>query len=389
MLKLFSADDHLVEHRTVWTDRLPAKYKDVGPRVIEEDGAEVWAWEDDRGRAPGKYGAHVSILEKTRPNQATPRADRFEDMLPGCYDPAARAKDMISNGVLASVCFPSVPRFAGVLFTTFKDRELAELCVRAYNDFVIDEWCPGGPEGMYVPMVMGNLRDQQSVADEIRRCAARGARAITMPEHPVPLGLPSYYSEAWNPVWRACEETGLVICLHIGTSGWVANPSPDDAGAKPVRITLMPGVGSQIALVNLLFTEVFNKFPNLKFVLSESGIGWTSYAVDRANLVAERYRTEADEGTPWPSDIFRRNFHVCQVEEHVAPGVIERLGVDRVLWELDYPHADCSWPFAQQQASEVFEAAKVTPEVIEQVTWTNPCQIFNWTPASTDLLPEQ
>ena len=387
MRKLFSADDHLIEPRDLWTSRLPAKYKDVGPHVIEEDGAEWWVWEDERGREAGKYGAHISMRDKTKSNQAIPRASRYEDMLPGCYIPSERAKDMIANGVLASVCFPSVPRFAGVLFTTFKDRELAELSVRAYNDYVLDEWCAGGPEGMFVPLIMGNLREPQSVADEIRRCAEKGARAITMPENTVPLGLPSYYTDAWDPVWQACQDYKIAICMHIGTSGWVADPTPDNTQAKPARITLMPGVGSQIAMVNMLFSPVCVKYPDLKFVVSESGVGWVSDAVDRADLVADRYRTEANASEPWPSEIFKRNFHMCVVEENVAPGSIEHLGVENVVWELDYPHADSSWPYAQQQQAEVFSNAKVSEEVIDKVTWSNACEIFNWKPASTPCCP--
>ena len=72
-------------------------------------------------------------------------------MRTACYDPAERARDMLADGILASVLFPTLPRFAGTLFLTFDDKDLADVCVRAYNDFVLDEWCPGGPPGLFVP----------------------------------------------------------------------------------------------------------------------------------------------------------------------------------------------------------------------------------------------
>jgi predicted TIM-barrel fold metal-dependent hydrolase len=385
VFKLFSADDHLIEHGRVWSDRLPAKYQEAGPHVVEEEGGEYWVYEGQKGASPGRFGAPVEIREKIRSNEAFNRPTRYEEMLPGCYDPAERTHDMLANGVLASVCFPSFPRFAGVLFTTFRDLELSGLCVKAYNDFVLDEWCTGGPPGMFVPLIIGQLWNPPAVAAEVRRCAAKGARAISLPENTVPLGLPSYYSTEWDPVWEACQETETVVCLHIGTSGQVAEPTPEAPNTMSVRITLMPGIGSQIALVNLLFSPVCLKFPGLKFVLSESGIGWASYAVDRADLVWERYHTEGDRR---PSEIFEQNFFLCQVEERVGPKVVERLGPNKVLWELDYPHQDTSWPFAQESAVGVFDEAQISKEDFDLMTWGNAAKVFSWTPASTDLLDD-
>ena len=142
MLKLFSADDHIIEHASVWQDRVPAKYRDAAPRVIEEDGREYWVYEDTRGETMGLN----AVVGRPR-DQLNPDPIRFSEMRAGCYDPAERAKDMLADGILASVLFPTLPRFAGTLFLTFQDKALADVCVRAYNDFVLDEWCPAGPPG--------------------------------------------------------------------------------------------------------------------------------------------------------------------------------------------------------------------------------------------------
>ena len=128
---------------------------------------------------------------------------RYTDMIPGCYDPVERAKDLLTNGVRASVCFPTFPRFAGVTFLKSDDKELADLCVKAYNDWLIDEWCASVP-GMYIPMIIGQLWDPR--ADGRRDPALRRPAAhvpLTFPENPVPLGLPSFSTDHWDPVWEA------------------------------------------------------------------------------------------------------------------------------------------------------------------------------------------
>src|SRR5215204_1492821 len=176
MLALFSADDHIIEPADVWSARVPSKYRDVAPHVIEEDGREYWVYEDVKAATMG-----LNAVVGKRRDQYNPDPIRFADMRPGCYDPKARVKDMLQDGILASVLFPTLPRFAGTLFLTFKDKALADACVRAYNDFVIDEWCPAGPRGLFVPTIIVQLWDPQLAAAEIHRCADKGAIAISFP----------------------------------------------------------------------------------------------------------------------------------------------------------------------------------------------------------------
>src|SRR5689334_1685706 len=168
MLRLFSADDHIIEPAHVWTDRVPARYRGAAPHVVEEDGREYWVYEDVKALTMG-----LNAVVGKRRDQYNPDPIRFTDMRPGCYDPKERVKDMLHDGILASVLFPTLPRFAGTLFLDFKDKALADVCVGAYNDFVIDEWCPAGPPGMFVPTIISHLWDPVLGAAEIRRCAER------------------------------------------------------------------------------------------------------------------------------------------------------------------------------------------------------------------------
>ena len=113
---------------------------------------------------------------------------RFSDMIPGCYDPVARAKDMRADGIFASVNFPTLPGFGGRKFITFKDKELAKVCVEAWNDFVLDEWCGAAPE-LFVPMTIVPLWDVGLAVAEMERTLAKGSKSLCFVEDPAALGV--------------------------------------------------------------------------------------------------------------------------------------------------------------------------------------------------------
>ena len=143
----------------------------------------------------------------------------MDDMRKGCWDQKARLEDMDVNHVEASLAFPSFPRFCGQTFAERKDKELGDLCVKAYNDWMIDEWC-AGTNGRLIPLIIVQLWDPKLAADEIRRNAARGCHAVTFSEIPPFLGFPSIHDKDgyWDPFLAACEETDTVINMHIGSS---------------------------------------------------------------------------------------------------------------------------------------------------------------------------
>jgi predicted TIM-barrel fold metal-dependent hydrolase len=378
MLKLFSADDHIIEPPGVWQDRVPARHRQRAPHVVVDDGREYWEYEDTRGETMGLN----AVVGKSR-DEYNPDPIRFADMRPGCYDPVERARDMLADGIYASILFPTLPRFAGTLFPTFKDKDLADVCVRAYNDFVIEEWCPAGPPGMFVPTVISQLWDPALGAAEIRRCAELGARALSFPENPVPLGLPSYWTDHWDPVWRACQDHDVVLCLHIGTSGEVPVPSPE----APAMLTFsMLQVGSIMSSVNLMMSPVCRKFPRLKFVFSEGGIGWLPNALERADRMWLRHKIYSGLDDILPSEIYRQNMYLCMIEEPVCLKYRDDIGVDHIMWECDYPHTDTTWPDSQSTTAEVLKAAGVNAEEADLITHGNAERVFRWKTADPAAL---
>jgi predicted TIM-barrel fold metal-dependent hydrolase len=282
---------------------------------------------------------------------------------------------MRSQGIYASVNFPTLPRFGGALFSEFKDKELADVCVKAWNDFIVDEWCAADPD-MFVPMVICQLWDPALAAAEIRRCVDKGAKALCFVENPVPLGLPSFHDpEHWDPIWDACQEADLPVCMHIGSSG------PGAAGASIAQDPHTPPIvpiaaafaNAAIASINMMLSPVPRKFPGIKLVWSEGGIGWIPAALERADRQWERHLWSHNDELK-PSELALRNMWFCMIEEPVGLKYRHDFRIDHILWESDYPHADTPFPNTQANAKEVFDGV---PEAeVEAITHGNAEALF-------------
>src|SRR6185437_1472110 len=164
---LFSTDDHLVEPPGMFDGRLPAKLQDLAPRVVEtEEGHEVWHFD---GKIFFQVGLNAVVGRKREDWKVEPT--RFNEMRTGCYDIDARVRDMDINGVWASVNFPSqITGFCGRVFFECSDRDLGLGCIRAWNDWLFEEWYSRQPDRI-VPLGITFLADPALAVAAIRRNA--------------------------------------------------------------------------------------------------------------------------------------------------------------------------------------------------------------------------
>jgi predicted TIM-barrel fold metal-dependent hydrolase len=350
-VKAISVDDHIIEPPHLWRERLPAKYREVGPRVVElDDGTERWVFEDQ-------------VVQVNRGNTRTlPGFDsdpfspqRFSEMRPGCYDPKARLQDMDIDGVWAQVAFPDFSRFAGHRFIDCKDRTLANLCIGAYNDFVLEEWTATDPERL-VPLGLVALWDVEFSAGETRRIASRGARAIAFSENPTTLGLPSVYSDHWEPLWNAVNEAGLAVCLHIGSSSKLIRSSQD---APPCTQLSYVGANSMMACTDWLFSGILERHPSVRVAFSEGGAGWVPYLLEQAEHVFAHYRDQQLRVRRPPTEIFAEHMYVCFIQDDHAVASLGAIPEDNIMWESDYPHDSGLFP---ESRSRLAEALRDVPD---------------------------
>ncbi len=341
---IISVDDHLIEPPDLFEGRVPTRLADRAPHIVEDSsGNQFWIYED---RQYPNIGLNAVI---GRPkDQWSMEPARFEDMRPGCFDIHARIADMDINGIWASLCFPSlVAGFCGSVFIRSDDPELGLACLRAWNDWHADVWAATYPDRI-IPLQLPWLNDVTLAADEVRVNAERGFKAVSFPEFPAQLGLPSIFTDYWDPLFAACQETETVICLHTGASSWAPLPSP----SPPFELlpTLFP-VNALIAAGEWLWSGVPLRFPDLSIAMSEGGIGWVPMLLDRVDYVLD-HSASGSESESWPSklrpsEVLRRNFWFCTIDD---PSLVELryvIGVDHIMVESDYPHADSTWPDTQ------------------------------------------
>ncbi|NUP31769.1 MAG: amidohydrolase [Streptomycetaceae bacterium] len=385
---IVDVDAHVVEPPDVWSSRLPAKYRETGPRVvhlpagtpkldgggyIEEPGTEGpdvawWFYEDH------KYSVKRLIAAAGYPaDEITMAGVTYDQMRPGCWQPAARLADMDANGVEAQLCYPNYPRFCGQIFLRGKDRELALLGVRAYNDWMVEEWC-GGSGGRLIPLCLVPLWDAELAAAEVRRNAARGVRAVAFSELPTYLGLPSIHSGYWDPFFAACAETGTVVCMHIGSGTKTPQASPDAPDAVAATIIFGNSVAS---MADMLFSGVPHRFPDLKLLYAEAQIGWIPYLLERIDDVWETHRgwSNGQAACPEPpSTYYYRQMYSCFFKDSVGTELLHRVGVDNVMFETDYPHQDGTWPHSVKAAEDQF--GRLDADVVRKIARGNAIRVF-------------
>jgi predicted TIM-barrel fold metal-dependent hydrolase len=374
MPKIVSVDDHVIEPANLWTSRLPAKWRDVGPRIerrrvksvrmippgtyeldLADDGApaDCWLYED---RVVYVHKSHVAIPKAAIPNGDIWKFDKskmdldcitYDDMWPACYEPKLRVQDMLAAGVDGSLGFPTMPRFCGQTFHEANDKDLALACVKAYNDWMVEEWC-GDSDGHLIPLCLIPLWDVEAAAAEVRRNAARGVRALAFSEIPSHLGLPSIHSGHWDPLFEACNETRTTVCMHIGSSSKMPATSVD----APIAVTATLTFNNAMASLSVyLFSGLFPRFPNLRVAYSEGQIGWIPYVLERADDVWETHdgwmHTRQRVPEP-PSTYYYDHVFGCFFRDRHGLKSIHEIGVNNVTYETDYPHTDTTWPHTME-----------------------------------------
>ncbi|HUP74193.1 MAG TPA: amidohydrolase family protein [Acidimicrobiales bacterium] len=371
-LILVSVDDHVVEPPHLFEGRVSARYRDAAPRIERTgDGSDVWRF---NGTVIPNVGLNAVAGRPKNEYGVEPTA--FDEMRPGCYDVDERVKDMNAAGVLSSMNFPSFPGFSGRLFAAAADKSLAHEMIRAYNDWHIDEWCGSHP-GRFIPMALPMLWDGELTADEMRRNARKGCHSMTFTENPATLGYPSFHDASWDPVWRAACDEGIVISIHLGSSGQLAVTAPD--APVDVMITLQP-MNICSAAADLLWSRVIKEFPSIRFALSEGGTGWIPYFMERLDRTYDIHRlwTGQDFGGRLPSEVFREHFLTCFIADPVGLALRHKIGIDSIAWECDYPHSDSTWPIPAETLLAVADG--VSDADLDKITYQNACRWYSFDP---------
>jgi len=250
------------------------------------------------------------------------------------------------------------------------------LCIEAYNDWMVDEWC-GLSGGRLIPLIIVPLWDPVLAATEVRRNAAKGVHAVCFSEIPTNLGLPSIHDRGghWKPFFAACDETQTTINMHIGSGSKMPSTSSDAPAAVGSTLTF---ANCCFSLVDWLMSGIFTEFSDLHVAYSEGQIGWIPYILERADTVWEENRGWggiADKVPEPPSEIFRKHVYGCFFDDRHGLASLDAIGEDNVTYESDYPHSDSTWPYTAKIAEE--QMSHLSDEVVYKLLRGNAIKMLH------------
>jgi predicted TIM-barrel fold metal-dependent hydrolase len=344
-IRIIDTDTHVVEPYDLWTSRLSTKkWGDKVPHVkwVEEEKQDVWFFGDVKLQgAAGPAGAGWHEFPPKRP-------PRLEDAFPDTYDPALRLKRMDQDGIYAQVLFPNVQGFGTGRFSAMNDPELMLACVRAYNDFLVD-WS-SADRNRYIPIAALPFWDMDVTLAEMRRAAEIGHRGVTFSTGPEAYGSPHLTDPYWDPMWAAAQDLSLSINFHIGSGDRSEVDGPVESigpHAKFASMTVKFMLGNIKGIADVIHAGICHRFPDLKFVSVESGVGWVPYALEAMDWNWRNCGVgqEHPKYGLLPSEYFKRQMYACFWHETTTlRSALDMLGPDCILYETDFPHPTCMAP---------------------------------------------
>lgn len=347
-LPIISAVDQVIEPPSLWSDRLdPVKFGARIPRIQRQpDGTDHWSI-DDRSLPLARVIDAGALL-----NDRVTAATRWDDVPEAAYDPRARLAAMDRDGIGVSVLYPTLAGFSGERFGAIADDDLAMACARAYNDWLIDHWLTASPR--FIAQCVVPISPINAAVKEIHRAVGRGHRGVIFSAAPMQLrALPHINAADYDPIWAACEALGVPLCFRAG-----ATPA---LFQFPLPPNLAPELGAAMAaatraasavfdLTNLLFSRILLRFPKLKVVFAESGIGWGTYLLEYAD---HQYGQDHCDYPLKPSEMFHRQCYLTTCYDEVKLNA-RHIGAERILWSSHFPAANSTWPDSQRFVTNCF-----------------------------------
>lgn len=382
---IVDADTHIVEPPDLWTSAVPRGRLEQVPHVRKSRrGYDVWYMGEDRIEPMGSYA-----LAGTRFACAEDMPRSFTELDPSLWDADRRLAFMDATGVHAQVLYPNVAAFALHLLSGMEDRELSQECVRIYNDWVA-AWARSSG-GRLIPIAVLPIWDLEATLAEAERALAAGHRGILFPQAPSDFGLPHINEKHWDPLWRLCEESRTPINFHVGAAKSEDLRKPTWKGFEHRTQTVVRSVlifsENVLGLTNLMFSGIPQRFPDLKFVSVESGLGYIPYLMEAWDwqFNGARLWEERPDFQMKPSEYFRRQVYVTYWFEEAGPRhLLEWLGPERVMFETDFPHPT-SLPHAAglrgEPVADVIARAIscIPPEARDLTLWKNAASLYKLT----------
>ena len=366
-----SADDHVQEHANVWTSRMSkTKWGSRIPHIERQsDGNDCWVVNDSI-RYPMRVV--VAALTATRGKEPT----QWDDVPESAYKPDERLKAMDADQTDYSVLYPTLGGVAGEVFGQIDDSDLELACVRAYNDWLIDEWVSVSPR--FIAQCIVPLWPVKHTVEEIKRAVGRGHKGVIYPASPMELrSVPHINDPSYDPLWAICEELNVPICFHAGGSSKIQLRAGDEFSPRAAAAfsSIVRSVSSIAVLANFLFSRVLYRFPNLKVVFAESSLGWGAYEMEYADYQSDADGLKTEGYNMRPSELFKRQCFLTCSYDHISLRVRDYCGISNILWSSHFPMATTTWPETRRRIEQSFES--LGEEEKSRILWQNAAELYS------------
>jgi predicted TIM-barrel fold metal-dependent hydrolase len=364
-----SVDDHVQETPSVWADRVEKKFRDRAPHLeTAHNGSEQWL-SDGQVLLDG-CAARAGALMVDRNEDPI----RWTDVPAPAYTPGERLKAMDSAGIDCSVLYPTVAGLAGENFGRMQDSDLEVACVRAYNDWLIDEWAHASDR--FVPQCLVPIWPVEAAIAEAQRAVARGHRGVIFPSLPMHLRkVPHVSGPEYDPFWSACEELNVPVGLHAGASPELQSPLPPQM--KPALAAAIDAATKPVSSVFVLslysFSRILLRHPNLRLVLAESALSWAMLYLEWADHQFAHDGLAREGYDLTPSEMFKRQCFFNSWYDPMAP-FADYIGAEHILWSANLPLANSTWPRTRETIDHCFKS--VSKEARERVLWKNAAELY-------------
>lgn len=366
-----SVDEHVQETPEVWTKRLShSKWGDRIPHIERYSGG-IEGWLVDRHQLLLGGVADCGAVMPDR----TMNPQRWSDVPASVYDAKERLNAMDAAGIDYAILYPTVAGSGGQNFGKIQDPELELACVQAYNDWLLEEWA--SVSDRFVPQCLTPLFPIDAAVMEIRRAVKNGHRGVIYPSVPMELrDVPHINDSVYDPLWAACQELGVPICFHAGAAATIQIPAYD--GYSPPIAAAFQAISrpasSVSVLVNLLISKILMRFPDLKVVLAESGLGWGAYLLEYTDYQAKGDQLPQNGYDLMPSEMFRQNCYLVGWYDRASLRVRRFIGAENILWSSQFPLATSTWPNTKQALARSFEGVDETER--RRILWDNAAELY-------------
>ena len=378
-LKVIDTDSHWSEPYDLWTSRAPAKWRERVPQMVERSGKRRW-WFD--GDIPIGLPIASSVID---PDGEKITGTAFFDMdnevvHRASFDPEARVAMLDHLGIHAQIMYPNVAGFGNQNFLKSPDEALRLLSVEIYNDALAEFQTDTGQRVFGMALLpWWNL---DAAVREIERAHANGLRGIVTCTNPEEAGLPDMGTKHWDPIWQTCSDLHMPVNFHIGSSKGNMDffgraPWPSFGEERKLAVgSANLFMGNARTVGNLIYSGIPERFPDLKFVSVESGVGWLPFFLEMLDhQLTETAPNELADLSLLPSEYFRRQFFGCfWFERSTIKPTVDFLGNSCLMFETDFPHPTCLYPRDDQSLMDALEG--LTSVDVRRILQDNAAELY-------------